>query len=204
MNEEATYWNERYTHGSTPWDTGITPPEVVAFWEAHGNLFAPDALVVDVGCGTQTNLGFLAQQGIRAIGFDLSLVALLKGLQRHLEARAAGLRVGAAVADACAWPCRTSEASYVLDIGCLHTLEPDQRRAYVLELSRVLKPGAWYHLFCFQRLLPTPPDLEQRRFFLKGELEALLDEHFVTELEQVDEQPQDGKHGTWRLMRSRR
>ena len=115
MNEEAAYWNERYTHGSTPWDTGITPPEVVAFWEARGNLFSPDALVVDVGCGTQTNLGFLAQQGVRAVGFDLSLVGLLKGLQRHREARAAGLRVGAAVADACAWPCRTAEASYVLD-----------------------------------------------------------------------------------------
>ena len=60
-------------------------------------------------------------------------------------------------------------------VGCLHTLEPDQRRAYVLELSRVLKPGAWYHLFCFQRLSPAPPDPEQRRFFLKGDLEALLD-----------------------------
>ncbi len=204
MTGGAAYWNERYAHGSTPWDTGITPPEVVAFWKTHGDHFSPDALVVDVGCGTQTNLGFLAQRGVRAMGFDLSLVALLRGLPRYREARAAGLGVGAAVASATAWPCRTSEASYVLDVGCLHTLEPDQRSAYVLELARVLKPGAWYHLFCFQRLSPAPSDPEQRRFFLKGELETLFDEHFVTDLEQVDEQPQDGKHGTWRLMRSRR
>ena len=203
MTEGTAYWNERYTHGSTPWDTGITPPEVVAFWEAHGDRFAPGALIVDVGCGTQTNLEFLAQQGVRAMGFDLSLVALLKGLQRHRDALAAGLRMGATVADASAWPCRTSEVSYVLDVGCLHTLEPDQRRAYVLELARVLKPGAWYHLFCFQRFAPALPDPEQRSFFLKGELDALFDERFVTDLEQVDEQPQDGRHGTWRLMRSK-
>ena len=203
MTGGAAYWNERYTHGSTPWDTGITPPEVVAFWETHGDHFAPDDLVVDVGCGTQTNLGFLAQQGVRAIGFDLSLVALTRGRHRHRQARACGWRLGAAVADATAWPCRTSEASYVLDIGCLHSLEVDQRTAYVLELARVLKPRAWYHLFCFQRLSPAPPDPEQRRFFLKGELKALFAEYFVTESEQVDAQPQDGRTGTWLLLRRR-
>ena len=203
MNQNADYWNERYTHGTTPWDTGTTPPEVVAFWESHGDRFTRDALALDVGCGTQTNLRFLAEQGIRAVGFDLSLVALMKGWPRHRQARRRGLRLGAAVADATMWPCRTSDASYVLDIGCLHTLDVDRRSAYVRELARVLKPRAWYHLFCFQRLSPAPPDPEQRRFFLKGELEALFSKHFVTESEQVDEQPQDGRTGTWRLMRRR-
>ncbi|TMK17193.1 MAG: methyltransferase domain-containing protein [Actinobacteria bacterium] len=57
-----------YRTGRTPWDTGVTPPEVVDLIEGPAAVAAGRAL--DLGCGTGTNVRYLAQHGWEATGVD--------------------------------------------------------------------------------------------------------------------------------------
>ena len=36
---------------------------------------------------------------------------------------------------------------YVLDIGCLHALKTEDRKRYAVNLSRLMRPQAWYMLY---------------------------------------------------------
>ena len=63
----------QYLLGRAPWDTQVTPPEVVALIEGEGCL-AGRAL--DLGCGTGTNCIYLAHRGWQVVGVDFSAVAI--------------------------------------------------------------------------------------------------------------------------------
>ncbi|GIV79653.1 MAG: hypothetical protein KatS3mg050_4047 [Litorilinea sp.] len=102
MDELRAHWEERYRQGPRPWDTGITPPEVVAFWQEHGP--GNGGLALDLGCGTGTNVAFLARQGLRVLGFDYSGRALNMALQRIRRSQAAPPLPG------CNWSRRMSAA----------------------------------------------------------------------------------------------
>jgi SAM-dependent methyltransferase len=131
QEELRAHWDERYRSGQTPWDTGITPPEVQAFWEEQPPP-AAGAYAFDIGCGTGLNTLFLARLGLCAIGFDLSGQALrlaqmrLKARGRQDRSRAGGEAVFVQ-ADVSRLPVDGLGAAYALDIGCLHSL-PDQLR----------------------------------------------------------------------------
>jgi SAM-dependent methyltransferase len=144
-------WEERYQSGPTPWDSGITPPEVVDFW-AEGRL-PPQGLALDIGCGTATNVTYLAALGLTVIGVDISLRALQRGQQRiarlphPLQAQAHLF-----LADVSRLPLANAEAVYALDIGCYHTLPSAARRGYANEVARNLRCGGYYQLYAFDRV----------------------------------------------------
>ena len=73
----SLFWDVMYLFRKTPWDTGITPPEIVAMIEG-GKVSIGRAL--DLGCGTGTNAIYLAQQGFTVTAIDVSrrAVALAK------------------------------------------------------------------------------------------------------------------------------
>lgn len=158
-----TQWEEHYRSGPTPWDTRVTPPEVVAFWQ--GRPVPPDALALDIGCGTATNVAFLAGLGLRVIGFDLAGNALATGRMRILADQPQLLTRSQLVqADVTRLPLHQARAYYVLDIGCFHTLPFALRNAYVQGVINNLAPGGYYQLFGFD-LLPAaerPPDRQER------------------------------------------
>lgn len=202
MSEDAAYWDQRYAAGSTPWDSGVTPPEVEAFWKEHGHRFSPQDTVLDLGCGTLTNTAFLAQQGPRAIGVDLAHLALRRGSFRIVAEREQGRRLAALVGSVTQLPLPQDLFAYALDLGCLHTLASEDRGVYVQELRRVLAPFAMYQVFGFLRDSETVPEGD-RRFFLPGELDCLFDPAFETLDEAVDEEAVDGRRGVWRLLHLR-
>ena len=201
MTSDFQYWNERYTTGSTPWDTGVTPPEMTEFWDQYGHAFGSKDWVLDLGCGTLTNLLFLAQQGVTAIGMDLSQKALRKGSAKMVTCRAHGHRAAALVGSVTHLPLAAGVFSYVLDLGCLHTLEPQERPTYVDNLCQVLVPAGFYQVFGFQRVEASPPPDGQRRYFLPRDLSQLFDARFETISEKVDSEVHEGRRGVWRLMR---
>lgn len=201
MSSNASYWNERYTSGSTPWDSGITPPEVEEFWNQNATLFDKSDLALDLGCGTLTNLVYLAKQNVKAIGIDLSLKALQKGSAKMVSCRAQGHNAAALVGSVTDLPLASGIFSYALDLGCLHTLEHKDRNQYIDDICRVLVPAGFYQMFGFQRVKAGPPPKDQRRYFLPGDLSELFDARFETIGEQIDTEVNEGRQGVWRLMR---
>lgn len=127
--------------GSPPWDTGITPPEVLDYLKET----EPGA-ALDLGCGTGTNLLTLAKHGWQVSGVDFAPQPVLKARRRLAEAGIDGeVRLG----DILTQDYPASYFDLVLDIGCLHAITPDLRVHYYHNLQRWLKPGGDYLLYAF-------------------------------------------------------
>jgi SAM-dependent methyltransferase len=192
-------WDARYAEGETPWDTQITPPEVVAFWQS-GRL-RPQGVALDMGCGPGTNVRYLARLGLTAVGVEIA-AAPLRVAQRRLAGETPAPRGHAAFvcADVCALPFHGLGARYVLDIGCLHSLPPEHRRWYARDLVANLAPGGYYQVYAFddtsdgQNAPPRGP-----RGMAPGEVARLFTPAFDL-LEEVAARP-DRRPCRWYLLR---
>lgn len=160
-NERRTAWEARYRSGPRPWDTGITPPEVVEFWQ--NRLGQSSGLAVDIGCGTGTNAAYLAGLGLFAIGVDLSLTALLLAQQRQdTLALPVQQRLHFAQADVSRLPFQNANAVYILDIGCFHAIPGGTRYDYANGVVRDLASGGHFHLYAFDKLPEESADPDAR------------------------------------------
>ena len=61
----------RYLREKTPWDTGISPPELLKYLAESSPGYA-----LDLGCGTGTNAITMTQRGWQVVGVDLSALAI--------------------------------------------------------------------------------------------------------------------------------
>ena len=124
-----------------PWDTGITPPELEEFVQNH-----PPGRALDLGCGSGTNVIYLAQHGWQATGVDFVRKAI-----RHarLKAGQAGVIAKFYIDDVTRLSEITGQFDLVLDIGCFHSLSMDAKRVYVANLSRLLVPHGTFLLYGF-------------------------------------------------------
>jgi SAM-dependent methyltransferase len=162
----SLFWDLMYLFKKTPWDTGITPPEIVTMIES-GRVTVGRAL--DLGCGTGTNAITLAQHGFEVTAIDVSrrAIALAKRKARSAEL-ADRIRfergdvtlmrrwvLGHSMEQSpSSGGMEQSPSSggidFAYDIGCFHNLNVDARRRYVSALTVVLKPGAFYMLYAFE------------------------------------------------------
>jgi SAM-dependent methyltransferase len=127
-----------------PWDTGITPPEVVEAIEGPQALEPGRAL--DLGCGTGTNSLYLAQHGWQVVGVDFAATAIRKARRK---ATRSGLAVDFHAADVTRLDFLQPSFDLALDIGCFHTLDAQARVRYRNQLLRLLRPGARFMLYSF-------------------------------------------------------
>ena len=137
----------RYIRGRTPWDSGIVPPEIRA-WIEHFTGTPTRAL--DLGCGTGTTSIYLAEHGWNVVGIDFAPNAIARAKRK---AREAGMRDriqfhSADVARIDFVPA-LPPCDLVIDVGCLHSLLPDQRTGYAHQLRRLTAPGATFLLYAF-------------------------------------------------------
>ncbi|HSB90729.1 MAG TPA: methyltransferase domain-containing protein [Anaerolineales bacterium] len=135
------HFEGRYLLGHTPWDTGITPPEVLAFLEGR-----PPGRALDIGCGTGTNALTLARLGWSVTAVDFSSLALWAARRK---ARAATAWIDFRQADASRFDGLVGPFDFAMDIGCFHSLAPASRAGYASRLPELLAPGAGFLLFCF-------------------------------------------------------
>jgi SAM-dependent methyltransferase len=157
-----------YLRGRVPWDTNVTPPELVRTVEGAGAL--PAGRVLDLGCGTGTNVIYLARRGWEAVGVDFIGQAVRQA--RH-KARAAGVKVTFYRGDVSRLDdIEALDGSFdlVLDIGCLHSLTPAQRAGYAAGLLSRLRPGGTFLLYGWA---PRPFDGRETGISQVG-LEALF------------------------------
>jgi SAM-dependent methyltransferase len=130
------YWLPR----RPPWDTGVTPPELERFVGSH-----PPGRALDLGCGTGTNVVYLARHGWTAAGVDFAARAIAKARRRAQDAAVdCALLVGDVTRLEVAGP-----FDLALDIGCLHAIEAPGRAGYAAGLARVVRHGGTYLLYAF-------------------------------------------------------
>jgi SAM-dependent methyltransferase len=130
------YWLPR----RPPWDTGETPPELERFVASH-----PPGRALDLGCGTGTNVVYLARHGWDAVGVDFVGRAVAKARQR---ARKAGVASTFLVGDATRLEV-SGPFDLALDMGCLHSIAASGRADYAAGVARVVRPGGTYLLYAF-------------------------------------------------------
>jgi SAM-dependent methyltransferase len=142
----SLFFRIAYLVGFKPWDTGVTPPELVEVVEGAQAL--PPGRALDLGCGTGTNVIYLAQHGWDATGVDLVPRAIEEARRR---ARRAGVTARFLVGDVT----RLSQLgvgidyTLLLDLGCYHSLPERRRDAYVQGAAEVAAPGALFLLYGF-------------------------------------------------------
>lgn len=141
-------WDLQYLFGTPPWDTGITPPEVVELIEG-GQV--PPGRALDIGCGTGTNAIYLARHGFEVVGVDVAWLAIRRARRKARQAGVAAtfyagdiLRLGTPEG-----PPLGAPFDLALDIGCLHSLVSSDRAAYAAMLRRVLRVGGFYVLYAW-------------------------------------------------------
>jgi SAM-dependent methyltransferase len=141
LNRRSWLYQWRYLRGNTPWETGRTPVEVIDFINTH-----PPGRALDIGCGTGTHALTLAQHRWEVTGIDFAARAIRKA---RVRAAKRALPATFILADVTRPGCLDGTYDFVLDIGCLFSLRSDERAAYAGNLSRLLKPDAWYLLFAW-------------------------------------------------------
>lgn len=159
-----------YLTGNTPWDTGVTPPEVIRLVQS-GDLMPGRA--VDLGCGTGLNAIYLVRHGWEVTGVD-GAAAAIRRARRRVEREAAALsqHIRFVVGEVTNWRWADAPFDLALDIGCLHGLSATEQRSYAAQLSRYTTPDAHFLLYArgAQRLdgQAAPFGLDQ------AQIEALL------------------------------
>jgi SAM-dependent methyltransferase len=127
---------------SPRWDTGIPAPEVIRFiiGITPGNA-------IDIGCGTGTNLLYLAQQKWRVTGIDFAPLAIARA-----ERKLSGYAKTLLMADVTKLTELDLPGPYelALDMGCFHSLSGVGRTTYIKGMEKWVKPNGVLMVYAFQ------------------------------------------------------
>ena len=128
--------------GTPPWDSGISPPELLDFIREH-----PPGRAIDLGCGTGTNVITLAQHGWNVIGVDFATLALQKARQKAEDAN-----INAQFKKQDVRKLQDIEGPFdlALDMGCFHNLH-DKQQDYLDRLHQILAPTGYWLLYAHLR-----------------------------------------------------
>jgi cyclopropane fatty-acyl-phospholipid synthase-like methyltransferase len=180
----------RYLLSRPPWDTEVTPPEVIELIE--GESLCPGR-ALDLGCGTGTNCIYLAHHGWEAVGVDFSFLAIRRAWRK---ARRAGVDCRFYRNDVTDLAFLAEPFDLVLDIGCLHSLPQERWERYAAEVARLVRPEGPYLLYAF-----TPrPDQSTTRGVAPKEVRSLFTPAFAVEREELGEDP-SGPRSAWYWLR---
>lgn len=161
-------FEERYTSGETPWDTGVPNAELLRTLEEGG---LPGRTLLEMGCGTGTNAVELARRGYEVTAIDLSETAVGRARDR---ARRAGVRVDFRQGDLT----RTELGGpfdAVFDLGLYHGIRLRDLPGFLSVLRRLTRPGTrWLSITgnAKEPLPDGPPVVSEEEF--RSELGALF------------------------------
>lgn len=136
------YWYFR----QPPWDTGISPPELLEFIGNHKPGYA-----IDIGCGTGTNVITLARAGWKVTGVDFAPRAIKLARQK---AEKAGVQAEFFVKDATNIKGIRGPFDLALDLGCFHGIPQAGRARYLEQLDRILAPDGFWLMYGFLKADP--------------------------------------------------
>jgi cyclopropane fatty-acyl-phospholipid synthase-like methyltransferase len=190
LGRKSWSFDLRYLLGRPPWDTEVTPPEVIELVE--GGVLPPGR-ALDLGCGTGTNCIYLARHDWEVVGVDFSVLAIRRARRK---ARRAGVDGRFYQVDVTNLAFLADPFDLALDIGCLHSLSPEDWRRYAAGVARLVLPGGLYLLYTF-----TPrPDRPISRGVAPEEVRSLFAPAFAVEREERGEDP-SGPRSAWYWLR---
>jgi len=137
LTSENDYWETAYESGEYKhWEFSYPSPELIALVAA--NVPERNARVLDVGSGGGIDAIFMAQQGFKVTGIDIS-VAALKIAEKRAEK--AHIRVDWLRGNVLDLPITSETIDFITDRGLFHLIENGNRARYSSEIFRVLKNG---------------------------------------------------------------
>jgi SAM-dependent methyltransferase len=140
-----------YRVGRPPWDSGVTPPELIESVEGPNAL--PPGAALDIGCGSGTNSVYLARHGWSVTGVDFAGSAIARAKEKARLARPLRGSTRFIQADVTHLDTLRLEApcALLLDIGCLHSLPVSERSAYAAGVASHAASGALLLLYAWER-----------------------------------------------------
>ncbi len=133
-----------------PWYSPRPSPWLVA--AVRRRWIPSGSRVLDVGCGSGSNVLWLAKRGYRASGVDIAPTVVAIARER---VRQAGVAAELRVANATALPFASGAFGAVIDSGCFHSLPRRSRDRYAQEVYRVLRPHSPFLLTWIPREVRT-------------------------------------------------
>jgi SAM-dependent methyltransferase len=136
LGSKQTLFRLFYRLGFTPWDNHPLAQSLRNLVEGNGSPALPAGNALDVGCGTGDSSIYLTQHGWHVTGVDFTPEALEKA---RAKARAAKADVNFLHADVrhLRQAGITGPLQLIVDNGCLHNMNDDDRDSYVREVSAV-------------------------------------------------------------------
>ena len=129
-----------------PWDTGISPPELLEFIQTHNPGHA-----IDLGCGTGTNVITLVRAGWEVTGVDFAPRAIKIARQKLNQA---GIQANLFLRDATKLQGINGPFDFALDLGCFHGIPQDGKPKYLERLDQILAPGGFWLMYGFLKADP--------------------------------------------------
>jgi SAM-dependent methyltransferase len=168
---DAARWEERYTKGETPWDTGQPSSELQ---RVVAEIPIRPCRALELGCGTGASAVWLAQQGFDVTALDLSSTAITGARHRTEEA---GARVRFLVANVLNPPPElTGSFDFVFDRGCYHVVRREDVTAYLETVRSLTRPGTLALVLAGNAREPHdpgPPVVSEEQ--IRAELGSLFD-----------------------------
>jgi SAM-dependent methyltransferase len=155
MSKAQQFWNEEYKKAEhfALSDNASADLEKFTRWlvrRKRGDLLAPGAHVIDIGCGNGRNSLYLAGQfGMTGVGFDISKEAITQANNRAKEHNLDVVFSVADIKEPIVLP--QDSADIVLDLMVSHYLNAEQRIRFRDDVYHMLKPGGFLLLKSFLR-----------------------------------------------------
>jgi len=178
INLQRINFNFKYL--SKPrWDKGVPAPELIRYISGvtPGNS-------IDLGCGTGTNLLYLAEKGWTITGLDYAPLAIFKAKRKLKKYQKKLLVADVTKLDAIDLP---GPYDLGLDMGCFHNLSGTGRERYVEGLEKWIRSNGVFMVYAFQ-----PSDSLD-----KGITKADMIAYFNTSFDLINYEQGQGRPSAW-------
>ena len=197
MNKDE--WNDRYLTGNLPWDRPTASEHLAWAIEAFG--IAPGK-AIDIGCGTGTNVIWLARQGFEATGVDIAADAVE---QARAKAASAGVDCAFAAVNFLTGPVPGGPFALAFDRGCFHSVDAGAARAtFARNVAALLEEGgSWLSII---GSTDTPPRDEGPPQVSARQITQAVEDHFEILLLQAScfSNGTEKIHNAWRCVLRKR
>ncbi len=147
------------------WDSGIPAPELVRFIARK-----PPGNAIDIGCGTGTNLLYLAHHNWQVTGIDFAPLAIQKAKRKLADFPKTLLVADVTKLAGLVLP---GPFDLALDMGCFLSLSDKGRLAYVKGMEKWIKPDGVVMIYAFQPASPA-----DTRGITREDMSAYYKDHF--------------------------